>query len=410
MGRRCVYREPKTLSESNMASPTIGTTVNTVLSASASAATYELAFRWAALQKTQARFKGRTVLEPEIDLGRYTCRAVIDWLDVRVVVGATTQWKWIKHHIELTTGQRTYVKSMEDGQGATGRIFRIRFQEPLLGRVMQAIDQVAQRWTLESAPELVGLEISVDLTPKAYSEEDLVKLFGVIARTHLPSRDVITDDSDRPRFFADGDTTHVINMDKHAPHKDKVLLLQYDHDVPPTHDSTYYTGAKRSGSSWRLMIKRVDRQNKAAGTFIKIPDDEVRVRLEVTLLGDELQKAGLRTLEDLAEFRFQTLQGSYFQFRLPTFRKADAGILDTFRLQKFLKAGVVGLEAMDDARRYHRPAIVRASRKSDKPLRPARRLRSRLVIYEDLTSKAAQALRHLQERQQGSLVEKLPRT
>ena len=70
-----------------MVSPTIGTTVSIALSASAStASTHELAFRWAALQKTQARFKGRIVLEPEIDLGRYTCRAVIDWLDVRVVV------------------------------------------------------------------------------------------------------------------------------------------------------------------------------------------------------------------------------------------------------------------------------------------------------------------------------------
>lgn len=87
MAQQCVYREAQFLFESNMASPTIGTTVSIALSASASTTTHELSFRWAALQKTQARFKGRTVLEPEIDLGRYTCRAVIDWLDVRVVVG-----------------------------------------------------------------------------------------------------------------------------------------------------------------------------------------------------------------------------------------------------------------------------------------------------------------------------------
>ena len=82
--RNAAIGGPQILSESNMASPTIGSTVSTSLLASSSPARCELAFRWAALQKTQARFEGRTMLKPEIDLGRYTCRAVIDWLDVRV--------------------------------------------------------------------------------------------------------------------------------------------------------------------------------------------------------------------------------------------------------------------------------------------------------------------------------------
>lgn len=388
------------------------------LTASASPSTHVLTFARVDLNMKQARLKDRYALVPEIDLGAYTCRAVIDWLDLRIRTSAVTQWKWVKKEIEETIGGNPWVVDEPDEDQARGQSFRIRFQEPELGLVMKAMAAVHARWTLPSEPEVVGLEISIDMKPRVYSEESLAKIFGVIARTHLPSRDVIAEPTDRPRFVANdvdgtGVTTHVLAMTKGNRDIDDQLLIQTGKDIAATTDSTYYAGAKDSPSAWRLMTKRMDQQNKATGTVRKLPDDEIRVRLEVTILKLELASAGLHNLEDLAGFRFQTFQGSYFRFRLPTFQIAEAASrphlvavrqdLERKRLTKFLNAGVVGLEAMDAARR-RTVKTMRKPSSTDRAGRAApRRLRSSLTSYEELTKKVVQALRHLGERQRKSV-------
>ncbi|APH73402.1 hypothetical protein [Aquibium oceanicum] len=395
--------------------------VSTELTSSASTTTYRLNFRRAELQKKQARFKGRYVLQPEIDLGDYTCRAVIDWLELRIVIAGVTQWKWIQDHLEKLTGERLWVREVASAGGAAGQQFTVRFQEPLLGDVIEAVEAVNSRWTLVAEPELVGLEISLDIKPKKFSEEALAKLFGVLARTHLPSRDVMSQPDDRPRFVATDQrgeirTVHVLASKKGVRRLDDELLMRNDKDIPATIDSTYYTGAAGSSSSWRLMVKRIDQQNKTTGAVLKLPEDEVRVRLEVTMLEQELSELGLRKLNELEKFRFQTLQGSFFQFRLPTFRQVDETEkphlravkedFETKRMTKFLQAGVVGLEAMDAARKRQARAIRIASRVSEKPLPAPRRVASSLTIYDEMTKKVVQALRHLQGRQRRSLEKK----
>ena len=71
---------------------------------------------------------------------------------------------------------------------------------------------------------------------------------------------------------------------------------------------------------WRVMIKQIDQQSIAAGTRRELPEEEHRVRIEVTLDFRELHKLGITTLAELKTFRYQTFQRGFFQFRLPTFR------------------------------------------------------------------------------------------
>src|SRR5690606_15566861 len=116
---------------------------------------------------------------------------------------------------------------------------------------------------------------------------------------------------------------------------------------------------KGSASTWRIMTKIIDRQNRHTGTRVELPESERRVRIEVTLNRAELEAINLLALEDLSSFRFQTLQGRYFQFWLPTFNNAPepddpkASItraIEEGRVKKFLQTGVLGLRAMDEAR------------------------------------------------------------
>jgi hypothetical protein len=394
--------------------------VSTELTSSASTTAYRLNFRRVALPKKQVRFQGRYVLQPEIDLDLYTCRAVIDWVELRIATSGVTQWKWVQDHLEKMTGERLWVQDLAAAAGGSrGKLFAIRFQEPLLGDLMRSIETVDSRWTLAKEPEVIGMEVSLDIKPKTFSEEAVAELFGVVARTHLPSRDVVSQPDDRPRFVARGQngetqTRHVLASRKGIRDLDDGLLIRTDKDIAATVDSTYYTGAAGSSCSWRLMVKRIDRQNKTTGTMRVLPEDEIRVRLEVTVLEPELTKLGIQRLSDLEEFRFQTLQGSFFQFRLPTFLHIDETEklravrqdLETKRTMKFLQAGVVGLEAMDAARKRQARATREASRVSEKPLPAPRRLASSLTRYDELTKKVVQALRHLQERQRRSLEKK----
>ena len=162
------------------------------------------------------------------------------------------------------------------------------------------------------------------------------------------------------------------------------------------------------------MIKVMDRQNKSSNTKLDLPDEERRVRIEVTLDRTELHSIGITSLASLAAFRFQTLQGRYFQFWLPTFanvagssaaRTALHRLRQDRRRAKFLTTGVVGLKAMDDAydRRHKQVQSdirTRAARNGRQPPSTAskRKTASTLVAYKLLTARVLMALRHLGNR------------
>jgi hypothetical protein len=107
------------------------------------------------------------------------------------------------------------------------------------------------------------------------------------------------------------------------------------------------------------MVKLVDRQNRLSKTRLDLPENKKRVRIEATINRDELRRIGIETLGDLKAFPFQTLQGRYYQFRLPTFAEVTnlpsiphAAFTAAWQKQrriKFLNSGVVGLKAMDEA-------------------------------------------------------------
>jgi hypothetical protein len=130
-----------------------------------------------------------------------------------------TQWKWIKHYIDKAIGERVYVEKKKFDDDGKYREFRVRIQEPVTKDLLPAEEAVRAKWNLQQPAEIVGLEVSVDFTPRKPSDEALALMLGVVARSHLPRRDIMTDPFDRPRFtWAKGDdgTAYVLGYPRIA--------------------------------------------------------------------------------------------------------------------------------------------------------------------------------------------------
>lgn len=397
---------------------------NITIASNDGSAAAEIRYECRRLPNIQARLRGRLTLEPEIDLNAYTTSAVIDWVDLVFQTVRPTQWRWIFVELEKVIGSRSFVWQDRDEDKVQYREFRVRFQEPEITDLLAAELAIDGRWGLAQSTMVENLEISVDFRPKVPSDVSLARIFGVLARSHLPGRDVISELSDRPRFTwgkGTGKTAHVLAAQKARPDRNDELLLATHMDRPAVADSSYYVGAKKASPSWRTMIKIMDQQNKATGKRLILPDNERRVRIEVTLSNTELRSIGIDSMASLMAFRFQTFQGRYFQFRLPTF--ADAGALpkgnhaalshlrENERRTKFLNSGVVGLKAMDDARARRTGALQMTMRTEAREIGNAPAAMSTpqevpMVAYKALTGRVLMALRHLGDRVAAATIRK----
>ncbi|MBZ9857068.1 hypothetical protein LB566_25070 [Mesorhizobium sp. CA13] len=390
------------------------TSHSVTLMAAKSPSSFTLTYTEQQADQKQKRFQNRVVLQPEIDLKSYTCRAVIDWADIRFRTVKYTQWKWIKHHIDKAIGERTWAEKGKLDDDGKYREFVVRIQEPVTRDLLLAEDVVRARWDLQEQAEIAGLEVSVDFKPREFSREALALMFGVLVRSHLPSRNVIDEPADRPRFAwgkGDDDNRHVLGYDQRHPERSDAFLLNPAKDEPAAFDATYYVGAKGSRSAWRTMVKVLDKQNIATGTRKVLLERERRVRLEVTVNESELRDMGIKTIMDLAAYRFQRLQGRYFKFAVPTFpqlatepaekRRPLLEFSWKRRLQRFLNAGVVGLEAWDEAWRRKKKQTRKEALGTNLPLGLTSVMTgssSTLKDYNELTRKVIQALRHIDDR------------
>jgi hypothetical protein len=325
------------------------------------------------LRNTQKRLAGRYALCPEIDLGRFTTRAVIDWITISVLLQRTTQFQWIQREIEGLLGRVPHVDNCLQEKNASSDRFDIRIQEPDISTVLKAVSTIDTKFGLGMEPVVRGMEISVDFTPRTPSDLDRAKIVRVLSNHLLVEPDVVSNLRDRPRTVwgsGEANTMRLLYDSRHlTPEENKRFLMETDRDRAPFTDGTFELGAKEADARWRVMDKVIDRQNRMAGTFLALDDKSKRARIEVTLDRPEVDALGVAFLSDLKKLNFTRLQGRYFRFFLPTFsRQADLhpGVRsaitvwrDRQRTMKFSKTGNVGLKAMDDALAEQRAAFRR---------------------------------------------------
>ena len=387
----------------------------------------ELIFRRRPMANSQARLAGRYALEPDIDLKAFSCRAVIDWIVICFWLGRKTQVQWLKRDVDSALGTNCHVDIHDEEPGGVSDKFDVTIQEPDLRKIRALCNAIEAKYGSEILPAVRAIEISVDFKPKDPDDAARAKLYTTLTRHFWTDRDVISDPYDRPRFSW-GDrpswdqgkrspTGHVLKHGSKLPkHINEHFLISTKYDRAPFVDANHYVGAKDADVRWRIMDKVVDRQNRSAGTFVRLDDADKRVRVEVTLDRPAVERLGVTFFVDLPELHFARLQKSFFTFMLPTFhgigkagRPLGAAINtwhDQHRIQKFLKTGVIGLKAMDDARerlvkklrRQERGRMVANGLKMQRPSRVGAQKAGTFLAYDDLNDRVSDALGELGRR------------
>lgn len=356
----------------------------------------------------QTRLEARYALTPVLDLSRYTCSAVIDWLKLRVHLKRPTQFMAIQRTIQpMTMGRRCYV----DGPDLyAGVVFDIKIQEPQLSRVIAALVAIDDRMGLAAETEIVGIEVSVDFIPRDHSQTDRELIVAVLGRHIRVSDALLVHKRDRPRcvWNSSGVIGSLFPTTADAVTNVEILPLASDGDCPAYVDATYYIGRKDGPLMYRIMDKILDSQDPSKGTFVSLPPEKCRARIEVMLTGSELHDAGLRRFSDLRSYSFSRLQRRFMQFALPTFSGKGSGAsfpqllrkwLDDQRLVKFALTGIVGLHAYDRAwdiqKSRQRASLRKTGIKVGPRARHGKGKMLELVSYSDLNRRVQIALRHL---------------
>ncbi len=323
------------------------------------------------LRSSQRRFEARTALLPQIDLGAYRWASVVDWIDVEFVLGRPSQYWKLNARIETLTGRKEYPRALDTGPGRTASHYRLRVQEPDFSVLRRVLADIESEYGFASPAAIVGIEVSIDAYPSTPDEEARARLHGVLVRHFYPTTRWLAAAMKWPRAMPgivkkSGD--YIVARNQKAPLRDIQDRMTPSSDRPAPYASTYYLGEENDRHAmWRIQNKIVDKQNKATGARQDLTEEEKRIRIEVTLGPDGCKEAGLADFNDLVGFSFTGLQKNFFQFRLPTFAtytprsmkissRPVAAVLERVeetRKQRFLNAGVLGLQIREDARWDH---------------------------------------------------------
>lgn len=359
----------------------------------------------------QARLAGRIAYAPDIDLGLYRSRAVIDFIILRLSVGRGSQFRHVKEALERITGESAFVEPVDPGPGGVTREFDVTFQEPVLGEAYRQLQRLGETFPgLALDPVVVAAEFSIDFYSKTDSANERLHLVAVLSRHVFPAKNLPRNEIDGPRWVAAGAQTRHALRPNWTLMRDLVRFPFYDRQGIV--DGTFYIGGSDQPLMWRVMHKTLDKQNPSTGAAELLDSAAQRARIEASLKSPTLKDLGVQTLSDLARMSFIKLQGRVFQFKLATFPDASSvgpveRVLEGYRVQRFLNHGLVGLALLDRERQYRsglaRRHITRLLRGTGKKLPAPKRIGSgdqgTYVSYLQLNDMVSAALENLGKRE-----------
>ncbi|MEQ1403595.1 hypothetical protein ABK249_01500 [Neorhizobium sp. Rsf11] len=372
------------------------------------------------LRSPQARLVNRTTLIPQIGLEAYQCRAVVDWIDIHLELARRTQFWKLNERIERLTGRKEFPEALDLAVGNTATKYRLRVQEPDFQAVREVLKDIERQYGFVAPAHITGIEISIDFYPVTPSEEARARMHGVLVRHFYPTTQVLRSNRMWPRFTPGSikKTDYTIGRNEGDDSLDVGDRMTPGLDRPALYGSTYYVGERDDPRAfWRIQNKGLDKQNIAAGTRDELPEDKKRIRIEVTLGRSGCQEIGLRKFIDLDTLPFTRLQKDFFQFMKPTFaivrpggaRPGSAAVkrkIEEYRRERFLNAGVLGLQIREDAkeqlRAFEMPTIRRLHRrnrtKMPAKMRTGTGAYGTMIAYEELTRMVERALAGLQRK------------
>lgn len=291
--------------------------------AKARRAPMQLHYELRTAEGVQPRLAGRFVAKPVIDLGAYSCRAVVDWIALKLVFRRQTQFRYVREAMMLAGIDRPRVKAVDWEEGRSTNEFYTKIQDATPDRVHKALAALDAEFGLLGSPAVEAIEISVDFRPKTPSDVMRLAIVGVLGRHIYPTRDIVRAGSDRPRYSAaHGEGIYLVGDSKRSSSLDR--LRHIDSDRPWPVDATLMIGRKNGSVQWKVMDKLLDAQHPD-GSRIELLEAEKRARIEITLNQAEVGAIGINTVDDLSHVSFTKLQGRYFRFMLPSFSRPLGG-------------------------------------------------------------------------------------
>jgi len=384
----------------------------------------------------QPVLRGRLIAKPDIDLNAYHCKAVFDWIEIRLQTLATHQAMNIarycnKHLGALGSRSKVYVSGLDRKGGFMGSDFIVRVQQPEKSEFFALLEVLVAKYKTGHASikelQIMGLEVSVDFwvrgTAKFSADKTNLLRWQMteVLRRHLkPGPELTEKENCFPRFYSDqgskGSATFMLDSSLAkltGTQIKKVAELGVEtsvlvpfrlgaHQQCPI-DTTNYIGAKDFCYQIRVMDKITDNRDPEKGTFDKLPLNECRSRMELTAIetpNDWNGPAGLdiATLSDLTAADLKVIRKPFFEFFLPTFNAVDELSDMPFKTNVtehhvFERSGVYGLDRLHRSVETVGQACYKQKKVSDKPPRLGRK--GRLVSYVELNRMIDRALTKL---------------
>lgn len=371
------------------------------------------------IDKPGGHFNGRLEVRPRLDLSLFRTRAVIDWIKLRIELGAETQPRHVGDCLAKAYYPRPYVTDEAGENEVTTPRVSVKFQEPTPEKLTQALSALHARWGVLATPEIEGIEIAVDwyVNDSAHSEAEQTvlraQMFTLLHRHFRPTEMLDLTGKGQPRFFreegphaakttwlakrviSDGEATRAfLGVNVTLPLSAWAALDLARH-TQPTIDSTVYYGAKDADVMVRIQNKVTDRRREHH--VEKLSAGERRARIEVTLWGAALEHVGLERADDLSVFKFESLRKQIFGFAgVAVPRKLLRRLLP---VRVFERSGVHGLERYLRASSKRSARLRRGWRREEHRRLPARRQVLggvvKLPAFEKLHKRTDDALRRL---------------
>ena len=346
---------------------------------------------------TQPVLKDRLILKPDIDLNRYRCRAVLDWVEVQIEMTGMHQAINIQRFaskvlVESGSTSKVYVSGPTRNDRYTGSSFIVRMQQPEFFHLGSLCTELLKKYptATRSAGDLAiaGIEVSVDFYVKnqnglGLDAQNLLRWqMTEVLRRHLRPGSPLTElDENHPRFFAtvNGKSTSKPVVSKatakaSGKQRSEIQRLGLNkrvlaplrigaHEQAPI-DTTFYIGKKDSAVMLRVMDKTTDRRDPRRVTAVDLPPAEFRSRIEVAFIKKANEfggpaAIGLETLKDLVGYPFKSIRKLVFEFFYPTTNSVDKMVENTVdemadllfpvkvtELDVFSLSGVYGLDRL----------------------------------------------------------------
>lgn len=216
----------------------------------------------------------------------YRFRAVIDWISLRIVTTAPTNFDTVRTRTGVP-----FVEPINEGPGRAATEFVIRIQEPTS---WASIERTLALFTHDhplAAPVVVtGIEIALDAYSRANDRDELVDM---VARFYKFAATIVSDNrrtSGKGKYSSEGMSTY----------RALRARLQAGFNI--------YIGSPTDPTSQHMYVKETNQQDNAT---VNLKDHERRARTEITLSGEALPHINL---SDWTSHDF-TYETGYFKYR-----------------------------------------------------------------------------------------------